>query len=123
MNLRQLLLILGSVGLSALAQVLFKSGMARLPPASSTLGLVSQLITSPAVVGGFVAYGVSACAWLFVLQKTDLSVAYPFVSLGFVLTMLAGWYLFAEPVGILRIVGTLLICAGVLVVAASARGT
>jgi len=121
MNSWQLVLIVASVALSALAQVLFKFGMQRVTSDGTALNVVTQIIKNPAVVGGFVAYGVSACVWLVVLKRTELSVAYPFVSLGFILTMLAGWLLFAEPVGPLRILGTLFVCVGVVIIAASAR--
>ena len=121
MNSWQFMLIAVSVALSALAQVLFKFGMQRVTSDGTALNAVTQIIKNPAVVGGFVAYGVSAGVWLFVLKKTDLSVAYPFVSLGFILTMLAGWLLFSEPVGSLRIFGTILVCIGVVLIAASAR--
>ena len=48
-----------------------------------------------------------------------LSMAYPFVGLGFVMTMLLGWAFLNEDIGLLRIVGTLLIVAGVVLVSRS----
>jgi multidrug transporter EmrE-like cation transporter len=64
-------------------------------------------------------YGLSAVVWLFVLARIDVSVAYPFVSLGFVVTMVLGCLLFGEAFTIRKILGTLVVMAGVYLVAAA----
>jgi drug/metabolite transporter (DMT)-like permease len=74
---------------------------------------------SPLVVGGLVAYVLGAGLWLLVLSKADLSLVYPFVALGFILTMLFGGLILGEAIGASRIVGTLLIAAGAILVARS----
>jgi multidrug transporter EmrE-like cation transporter len=120
---RLIALILVSVSLSAGAQVLFKFGMravhARSGAEASVADVLLAALTSPGVIGGFAAYGASAVLWLFVLGRTDVSVAYPFVGVGFILTMLAGWFLLGENVTPLRISGTLLVCLGVALIGAS----
>lgn len=121
---RLLLLILTSVSMSALAQVAFKFGMQRSHSmvATADAGGLSQFIAtvfSPWIITGFALYGGSAILWLSVLRRADLSLAYPFVSIGFVMTMLAGWLLFGENVGIMRVMGTLLVCGGVSLIALS----
>jgi multidrug transporter EmrE-like cation transporter len=125
-TLRILLLIFVSVSLSAGAQILFRFGMsavhARSAAAGDTASTLFIALTNPAVLGGFVAYGVSALLWLFVLARTEVSVAYPFVGLGFVITMLAGWWLLNEPITLLRVAGTLLVCIGVVLIGTSASG-
>ena len=78
------------------------------------------LATSPMVIVGLALYGVGAVLWLFVLGRTQLSLAYPFVGLGFIFTMLAGALVLHEPVGSARVAGTLLIVAGCVIVARSA---
>jgi multidrug transporter EmrE-like cation transporter len=70
-----------------------------------------------AVVVGFVLYGASACVWLLVLARVNLSVAYPFVGLGFIATMLLGAFFLGEPLTVWRVIGTLLIALGVVLVA------
>ncbi|HEY0941144.1 MAG TPA: SMR family transporter [Steroidobacter sp.] len=127
MNLRMLALAIVSVALSALAQMAFKWGMSQAAvqhavAASSSARWMQTLlpiVTSPAIIAGFALYAGSALLWLFVLARLDLSVAYPFVGLGFILTMLAGALLFHEPVTTTRIAGTLLVCVGVWLVARS----
>jgi multidrug transporter EmrE-like cation transporter len=125
MNPGSLALALVSVALSALAQIVFKLGVSQ-PAVQTALAQVgtnpwyrtgTAVLLNPAVLGGFALYGVSAVVWLVVLSKVDVSVAYPFVAMGFIVTMLAGALLFHEPVGLLRVIGTLLVCAGVVLVA------
>jgi uncharacterized membrane protein len=45
-----------------------------------------------------------------------LSFAYPFVSMSYVLIILASRVLLGEPVSLLRWVGVLVICAGIIIV-------
>jgi len=118
MPFRLLLLILVSVSLSALAQLCLKIGVGA-SKASAASPLMAML-TSPLVIGGLALYGFGAIVWLFVLQRTALSVAYPFVGLGFVVTTVMGALVLGENVTTLRIAGTLLIVAGCVVVARSA---
>jgi drug/metabolite transporter (DMT)-like permease len=72
------------------------------------------------VVVGLGLYGVGAILWLFVLGRAPLSLAYPFVGTGFILTMLAGAYCLNESLSGGRICGTLLIATGCVLVARSA---
>lgn len=124
MDVRFVPLILGTVVLSAAAQFLLKLGMSSTPIQQTLVdGLGADLVRAVAsnayVVGGLVAYGLSAAAWLLVLAKVDLSVAYPFVGLGFALTAMLGALVFHEPVGAIRIAGILLVGAGVYLIAKS----
>jgi drug/metabolite transporter (DMT)-like permease len=122
MSLRLFLLILLSVGLSALAQLSLKLG-ADAAAAARTAGVggeIGGLARSPLVLAGLGLYGLGALAWLFVLGRAPLSLAYPFVGLGFVLTMAAGALVLGEQVGAARFAGTLLIAGGCVLVARSA---
>lgn len=123
MSLGTLILILVSVLMSAAAQALLKLGVSGpRDVASADPGLFLALLGflgRPAVLGGLALYGFGAVLWLGALSRTELSRAYPFVSLGFVLTALAGYFLFNEALGPLRIGGIVLIMLGVVLVAAS----
>lgn len=124
MTQRLFLLILLSVGLSAAAQIVLKSGMAR-PAVQTALGAgaldaVSAIASSPWVIGGLGLYFASAAVWLLVLARVPVSVAYPFVGLGFVLTMLFGWLALGELLSAARIAGTALVAVGVVLIARSA---
>lgn len=122
MTLRLLLLILASVSLSALAQLTLKLGTSGLA-ASRQAGAGRELFalaTSPYVIGGLALYGLGAVLWLFVLGRAQLSLAYPFVGLGFILTMIAGALVLGETLTLARVIGTLLIVAGCVMVARTA---
>ena len=123
MNLTTVLLILVSVCLSATAQILLKLGMSgRLVQQTMNEGGLSAFMAvagSARIWCGLLIYGLSVFLWLGVLSKIDVGQAYPFVSIGFVLTMLMGIFLLGEPFSVTRMTGTLLIMAGVVLVARS----
>ena len=80
---------------------------------------VSTIATTPAVVGGLALYLFGAILWLLVLAQIDVTQAYPFVGLGFLITMALGMLLLGESVSSARIAGTVLVATGVLLVARS----
>lgn len=116
-----LLLIFTSVGMSACAQLMLKTGVASggADPAASPTSSLVAFLTSPYVVGGLALYGLGAVVWLFVLARLPLTAAYPFVGLGFIMTMLLGMVALGEVVSSVRIVGTLMIACGCVLVARS----
>jgi multidrug transporter EmrE-like cation transporter len=122
MSFRLFLLILASVSLSALAQLALKIGTSAAPAAeASGFGRqIGGLVQSPMVLVGLGLYGLGALIWLFVLSRAPLSLAYPFVGIGFVLTMLAGALYLNESVSQTRVIGTLMIALGCVMVARSA---
>ena len=73
----------------------------------------------PGVLGGLALYGIGTVVWLRALARTELSQAYPFVGLGFVLTAALGYVLFNEALGPSRLIGTALVIAGVFLVGRS----
>ena len=60
-----------------------------------------------------------ALAWILVLRRMDLSYAYPFLALNFVLIALVSRFFLGETVPPMRWVGILIICGGILLVARS----
>ncbi len=121
MTFRVLALILASVALSALAQLCLKIGtkIDSATRAGSAGGEMVAMLMSPMVILGLALYGFGALLWLFVLGRVPLSMAYPFVGIGFILTMLAGALVLGETVSPLRIGGTLMIALGCVLVARS----
>jgi drug/metabolite transporter (DMT)-like permease len=119
-----LLLALVSVSMSAVAQVLFKYGMsARAMRAAlmdgSTWTVARAVALSPGVLGGLALYGLGTVLWLGVLSRTELSQAYPFVGLSFVLTAIFGAVLFHDTLSPSRLAGIAAIVAGVWLVGRS----
>jgi drug/metabolite transporter (DMT)-like permease len=123
MKIAVLGLILTSVTMSAVAQIALKYGMSSpLVQAHLNSGLerVAPLIaSSPFVWAGLSLYGAGALLWLGVLAQIDVSQAYPYVGLGFLLTMVFGVFLLGESVSAMRLLGTLLVIAGVVLVSRS----
>lgn len=118
------ILILSSVFLSATAQLFLKLGMSN-PNIShfmkmgSFCELAKQICYSPWVIGGLSIYFIGALLWLLVLAKAEVSFAYPFVGVGFILTMFFGKYFMGEMIKIDRLLGTLLVIVGVMLIARS----
>lgn len=112
-----LMLILTSVAMSAVAQLLLKMGVGSVRANGAGAGLA--FVQSPWVIGGFGLYGLGAILWLYVLARLPLSAAYPFVGLGFILTMALGVLALGESLSPIRIAGTLLIALGCVCVSRS----
>lgn len=113
-----LLMILTSVMLSVAAQLFLKSGMGKLVLPQTLISLESLLlIFNRYVLLGLFCYGMSMVFWLYVLTKVDVSRAYPFVGLGFIGTMVFAHYLLHEPITLQKLVGTLLVVVGIIVLA------
>jgi len=116
------LTIIATVSLSAVAQIAFKIGVTALraaQPANLT-GVALAAMASPYIWAGLIIYASSLVAWLWVLSQVDVSAAYPFVGISFVLTALMGALYLHENVSLLRIMGTLLVIFGCVLIARSA---
>lgn len=121
MEIRESILILISVSLSAFSQIILKRGMisADIQSAMRQGNLVEIVIAiakSPLVIGGLFCFGLSAVVWLFVLSRVPLSHAYPFVALGIVATVVSGAAIFGESVSLQAMAGVALIVSGVIMV-------
>jgi drug/metabolite transporter (DMT)-like permease len=114
-------LILFSVLLAAGAQLTLKHGMNLVADSSGALKLsaasIKDVVTTPAVWGGLLLFGLSAMVWLAVLSRTSLSFAYPFASLTYVLILLADRFVLNETVPALRWAGVFCIMVGIVLVA------
>ncbi|MHB8231850.1 MAG: SMR family transporter [bacterium] len=71
------------------------------------------------VIIGIVLYLVSMFFWIKVLSKIDLSIAYPFVSIGIVLTVILAAAMLGESVPLFRWVGIFITLCGVYVIVSS----
>lgn len=124
MNKAVIPLILVNVLMTSIAQIALKAGANNPAVAASfksgfSLAAIPVVLTTPMLLIGLTIYFVSALLWLVVLSKVDVSFAYPFVGLGFIMTMVFGWLLYGESLTTGRIVGTITIAAGVAILARS----
>ena len=74
-----------------------------------------SVIFDPFIFSGLVATFVSGLCWMATMSKLEISYAYPFTSLGFVLVVLLSSCLFGEALNAWRISGVILIVAGITV--------
>jgi multidrug transporter EmrE-like cation transporter len=116
-------LVLTGVLLNASAQLLLKAGTNRVGEFAFTLANVLPIGTrfalSPYVAGGLACYVVSVGVWILALSRVPVSVAYPMLSIGYVVNALAAWWLFGESLGAQKLVGIAFIVVGVFLVARS----
>lgn len=112
-------LVLFSVCCNALAQLLLKAAVTR-TGTLAPLTMALRLGGDPGFWGGVAAFGGSFGLWLLVLARLPVGVAYPLASLGYVLAAGLGVVVLGEPLTALRVIGVLTICAGVVMLTASA---
>ncbi|HEV8259816.1 MAG TPA: SMR family transporter [Burkholderiales bacterium] len=123
MNLVSFSLVLAGVLLNAAAQLLLKAGTNRIgafafaPENILPIGL--RVAVEPFVLGGLGCYFISVLIWIMALSRVEVSIAYPMLSIGYVVNALAAWYLFGEAVTAQRMVGIATIIVGVFIVARS----
>ncbi|MCB9139501.1 MAG: EamA family transporter [Caldilineaceae bacterium] len=112
-------LILLSIASGVAGQTVIKVGVSQphnADAASGILALVTAVTTSPLILTGLALYGMGALAWIAVLSKLDLSYAYPFLALNFVLITLVSVLFLGENVSLTHWFGIGIIVAGVIVV-------
>jgi multidrug transporter EmrE-like cation transporter len=116
-------LVLAGVLLNAAAQLLLKAGTNRVGEFAFAMDNVvpigAKLATSPFIAGGLACYVVSVVVWILALSRVPVSVAYPMLSIGYIVNALAAWMLFGESLGAQKLVGIGFIVVGVFLVARS----
>jgi multidrug transporter EmrE-like cation transporter len=107
-------LLLVAILIGVVGQLLLKHGMARQP--GFRFGDIATLTHNVPVMSGFCCYGLSTVLYLSVLAHLELSLAYPTVSLGYVLVIIMSRLVFKEPVSPTRWLAAGIICFGVILV-------
>ena len=119
--MQSLPLILLGVLLNAVAQLLLKQGMLLIGSLEMTVSALTaaapKLLASPFIWAGLLSYVVSVAVWLIVLSRVDVSYAYPMVGLGYVFATAVAWGVFHENVSAMRVLGMLVVCAGIYIIA------
>jgi len=106
--------VLGSYIILGVAILCGVVGQLLLKQGASAPDLLSQFLRLPTIIGlGF--YGVAALLYIIALRKIPVSIAFPSVSLSYVVVALAGHFLWHEPFTWTHVGGLVLICGGVLV--------
>lgn len=123
MNAASFSLVLAGVLLNAAAQLLLKAGTNRIGEFAFSLDNVVpvglKVAASPFVLGGLACYAVSVVVWIMALSRVPVSVAYPMLSIGYIVNAFAAWALFGESVTAQKLAGIGFIVVGVWLVARS----
>ncbi len=123
MTLTVFSLLLTGVMLNAAAQLLLKAGTTRIGEfafsADNIVPIGWQLATQPFIVAGVGCYVISLVVWIMGLSRVPVSIAYPMLSIGYIVSAIAAWYLFGESLTAQKMIGIGFIIIGVYLVARS----
>jgi drug/metabolite transporter (DMT)-like permease len=124
MPIKDLLAVGISIFLNASAQICLRLGMrstdvGALIAEQQYMALVKS-VANVYVLCGLGCYGISVLTWMYVLSRTPVSVAYPMVSMVYIIVVFSGWFLLGEAFSWTRLIGVAVILCGVWLVARSA---
>jgi drug/metabolite transporter (DMT)-like permease len=102
------LALAGGIGFGVLGQILLKTGAER------SRDLVGQFL-DPFTIVGFGVYVIAAFCYIAAIKRIPLSVAFPSVSLSYVVVALLAHFLWNEPFGLQQLAGIALIGGGIIV--------
>ncbi len=118
-----LTLVLIGVLLNAAAQLLLKAGTNAVGHFEfhwqNTLPIGLKLAANPAILAGMTCYAVSLVVWIMALSRVPVSIAYPMLSIGYLLNAVAAWAWFGEALGAQKLLGIGFIILGVWLIARS----
>jgi uncharacterized membrane protein len=123
MNFRFLdyLYIAATIGFTVYGQLILKWRISRFGPLPvdtlSKLKFLIGLLFDPAIFSGFAAAFLASLAWMAAMTKFELSHAYPFMSLNFVIVLILSAWLLGEPLSVPRVLGISFIVIGTVVAA------
>lgn len=80
---------------------------------------ITSILINPFYLTALIFFLLQALSWSFVLKKFSLGFAYPFMSLGIVINLLAAAFLFNEELYLTNLVGALIIVLGVIKISTS----
>jgi len=107
------LLILLNTLILVSGQFLWKIGMTNRSVSFDSIGAITRVLISPFILSGLVLYGMATILWLFILTKVPLSVAYPIQSIAYILAVFGAYFFFQEEITLWKVIGVILIMAGV----------
>lgn len=97
----------------------WQMGMAGQLPAGGGEKLVFLLrqLLNPWILSGYVSALLASVAWMAAMTRFELGYAYPFMSLAFILVMGFGALFLGESIGMTKLLGTLMVMAGLVLIA------
>lgn len=112
-----------SIILNSVGQLLFKLGMNQIGvfdfSVTNIASLILKVLMSPALMGGLLLYFLSTGVWFLVLSRAEISYVYPLISLSYIVTAAGAYFFLQEHISATRLLGTLIIIVGVVLVCRS----
>lgn len=68
------------------------------------------------IISGYICLVARGFVWIFILRKIDLSFAYTFLSISFVIILILSHFFFGEEISREKILGTFFIISGVIAI-------
>jgi drug/metabolite transporter (DMT)-like permease len=120
MNLVSFALIFTGVMLNAVAQILMKSGTNTIGhfefSVANILPIGLKLATEWHILVALCCYALSVVIWILALSRVPVSIAFPMLSMAYVVNALAAYYLLGEPFSSTKLVGMGVIILGVIII-------
>jgi drug/metabolite transporter (DMT)-like permease len=125
MKVLDFLWVLTGVLLNAAAQLMLKAGARTAGEITMSAGpaalwrTATGLAFQPGILGGLACYAISVVVWIVALSRVEVSIAYPMLSIGYVVNAALAWWLFGEQLNAQRWLGIAVIIVGVVLVGRS----
>ncbi len=117
MNIQTFGFILTGILLNAVAQLLLKKGTNAVGAihlnAENWLSTGLQLATQLPIIGGLSCYVISVAVWIIGLSRVDVTIAYPLLSIGYIVNAIGAWYFLGEVLSLQRMLAIGIIIIGV----------
>jgi multidrug transporter EmrE-like cation transporter len=117
MNINTFGFILTGILLNAAAQLLLKKGTNAIGAIHLTVdnwfSTAIQVATQWPILGGLACYVISLVVWIIGLSRVDVTIAYPLLSIGYVVNAIGAWYFLGEPLSLQRLLAISVIIVGV----------
>ncbi|PXX46904.1 EamA family transporter [Undibacterium pigrum] len=117
MNINTFGFIFTGIMLNAVAQLLLKKGTNAVGAihltAENWFSTGLQLATQLPIIGGLTCYVISVVVWIIGLSRVDVSIAYPLLSLGYIVNAIGAWYFLGEVMSVQRMLAIGVIIIGV----------
>jgi len=120
MTSTQILLLIMTAAIGAVGQFFLKAGAIKIPAiadaATDIVGKIWGIFTIPELLFGLLCYGLGSVGYVALLTKVPLSVVGPSIAMGYIFSVLIGYFWFREAISVPRLVGLAMIFSGVLLV-------
>ena len=118
MTSTQIFLLIMTAAVGVIGQFFLKAGAIKIPAIAATdfLGKLWGIFTIPDLLFGLLCYGLGSVGYIALLAKVPLSIVGPSIAMGYIFSVLIGYFWFREAISLSRLIGIAMIFSGVLLV-------